>query len=251
MTTKLHVLSGGRLRMPRSFYYPDAPRGETFELPVSCALIRHKQGNVLFDTGCSPRAAEDTQAYWGQFSKVMSPIHAADDAVVRQLPKVGLGPDDIDVVVCSHLHTDHCGCNSAFARASVICTAAELEAAREGGGAYLAEDWDLGRPFDTFSGVRDVFGDGQLTLLEMPGHTPGMAIAHLVLGSGPVVLASDAIPVAEVLEKRYAPRGTWDAERSIAALAEIARLRDDGATVLFGHDDAQWRSLKTGAYAYE
>jgi N-acyl homoserine lactone hydrolase len=56
---KLHFLSGGRLRMRRSIYQPDATKDETIELPVSCALIRHPQGNVLFDTGCNPQAGHD------------------------------------------------------------------------------------------------------------------------------------------------------------------------------------------------
>ena len=48
------LLSGGRVRMRKSVYFPDADRSETIELPVSCVLLRHPQGNVLFDTGCHP-----------------------------------------------------------------------------------------------------------------------------------------------------------------------------------------------------
>ena len=51
---KMHALSGGRVRMRKSVYVPDADRSETIELPVSCFLLRHAQGNVLFDTGCHP-----------------------------------------------------------------------------------------------------------------------------------------------------------------------------------------------------
>ena len=46
---KMHLLSGGRLRMRKSVYFPDAERSESVELPVSCALFRHSQGNVLFE----------------------------------------------------------------------------------------------------------------------------------------------------------------------------------------------------------
>ena len=55
---KMHCLSGGRVRMRKSIYVPDADRSETIELPVSCVLLRHPQGNVLFDTGCHPSVAE-------------------------------------------------------------------------------------------------------------------------------------------------------------------------------------------------
>jgi len=248
---RLHLLSGGRLRMRRRAYYPEAEPGQTFELPVSCALLKHPQGNVLFDTGCSPRGATDTNAYWGDFAKVMTPIYETEDVVVNQLPKAGLTAEDVDVVICSHLHTDHCGCNAFFRRATVVCTATELTAARNGGGGYLAADWDHDQAFDTFVGTRDVFGDGRLTLLEVPGHTAGMAIGHVVLDRHAFVLASDAAPVRDTLDKRYAPKGTWDVDKALQALDEIARLQSDGAEVIFGHDDAQWRGLRTGADYYD
>ncbi|MGC1858684.1 MAG: N-acyl homoserine lactonase family protein, partial [Pseudolabrys sp.] len=55
-------------------YDPAADRGETFEAPVSCVLLRHPQGNVLFDTGCHPSVAEDAAARWGGMAKFIVPI---------------------------------------------------------------------------------------------------------------------------------------------------------------------------------
>jgi hypothetical protein len=36
--------------------------------------VRHEKGNVLFDTGYYPAAAEDPQARWGGLAKMMMPI---------------------------------------------------------------------------------------------------------------------------------------------------------------------------------
>ena len=127
---RMHILSGGRIRMRKSTYIPDVDRSEMIELPVSCALLRHSQGNVLFDTGCHPSIAEDPEPRWGALTKFMHPIMSRDDNVISGLTEVGLVPDDVDVVVCSHLHTDHCGCNSFFSKATVIVHALELEAAK-------------------------------------------------------------------------------------------------------------------------
>ena len=127
---KMHFLSGGRVRMRKSIYLPDADRGETIELPVSCALLRHRQGNVLFDTGCHPSVPEHPQARWGDLAKFMVPIMQPGDNVVTGLAAIGLDPDDIDVVVCSHLHPDHCGRNAFFGKATFVIHARELEAAR-------------------------------------------------------------------------------------------------------------------------
>ena len=45
---KLNFLAAGRLRMKKSIYVSAADRSETIDLPVSCALIRHIQGFVVF-----------------------------------------------------------------------------------------------------------------------------------------------------------------------------------------------------------
>ena len=60
---------------------------------------------------------------------------------------IGISADDVDVVVCSHLHPDHCGCNAFFKRASIIVHAKEIEAARKPNAVpmgYLASEWDFG-----------------------------------------------------------------------------------------------------------
>jgi N-acyl homoserine lactone hydrolase len=251
---KMNLLSGGRLRYLRRLYYPAAARDATFELPVISVLLRHSQGNVLFDTGCHPDVATDAAARWQGLEQRLVPIFAAEDTVLHQLPKVGLCADDIDVVVCSHLHTDHCGCNVFFPRATIVVHADELAAARAPDAiaqGFYPEDWDLGQRTDVMTAARDLFGDGSMTLLPVPGHTPGMTIAHVVLpDSGAFVLASDAAPVAACLADRYAPRNSWNDALTVAALHEIARLEADGATVIYGHDDVQWQALRKGADAY-
>ena len=250
---KMHVLSGGRLRMCRSVYYPAADRSEMIELPVSCALLKHQQGLVLFDTGCHPSVATQAEARWGSLAHLMVPIFAEQDAVISQLPLAGVAADDIDVVVCSHLHPDHCGCNVFFPRATVMAQASEVAAARAEGPSqgYLPVEWDHPNLADPVDGERDLFGDGRITLLPMPGHTPGTMVAHVALDrDGAFVLASDAVAVRWHLDQRYAPKNTWDTDRAIASIEAIARLQQDGATVLFGHDAEQWAGLRTGAEHY-
>jgi glyoxylase-like metal-dependent hydrolase (beta-lactamase superfamily II) len=238
---RMHLLSGGGLSMPRMVYYPDARREDWFDMPVSCALFRHTQGVALFDTGCHPDAADHGEGRWGRSAaRYSKPIFRREDAVIGQLPQAGLTAEDVDLVICSHLHYDHCGCNAFFARATVICQARELTAA---GGedaewkGFLRREWDVGLP---------------LTLVPLPGHTPGSMGAHAVLDrSGTFLLASDAAPVAASLAKRTVPKNTWDPRLYLASLDDIARHADDGATVLFGHDNAQWNSVRRGALYYD
>ena len=250
---RLHFLSGGRLRMQRRTYFHEPDRNATFELPVICTLVRHAQGNLLFDTGCHPSVIEDAEARWGEPARRVVPIFDAAQALPAQLALAGLEAGDIDIVVCSHLHMDHCGCNALFTRATVLAHAAEVAAARAGTPelGYYAADWDLGRPIETFEAPHDVFGDGRVMLLPMPGHTPGMTVAHVALDrDGVFLLASDAVPVRNTLDARFIPKNSWDMDLTANALDTIACFEDDGATVICGHDEAQWQGLRKGAASY-
>ncbi len=252
---KMHILSGGRVRMKKSVYVPEAERQETIELPVSCYLLRHPQGNVLFDTGCHPSTATDAESRWGLLARVMVPLSGPQDNVIDQLRLVGLDPDDIDVVVNSHFHSDHCGCNEFFKRATIICHARELEVAssdRAEMKGYLSVDWKQDRPVETIDGQKDLFNDGRIVLLPMPGHTAGMTGALVSLEtSGSFYLASDSAPLQSNLDQDVNPRNTSIPEDNAKSMAEIRRIQAGGATVLFGHDDAQWQTLRHGQEHYD
>src|ERR1700687_616741 len=173
---KLQFLSAGRLRLKKSVYIRGADRIETFEAPVISALIRHQQGNVLFDTGRHPSVVEHGEERWGSMIKVVTPVMRAEDTLLPSLACVGVNLDDIDVVVNSHFHPDHCGCNQFFRKATILAHAREIEAAKAAGAeaaGYLKTDWDYGQPIEAVSGERDLFGDSSVVLVPLPGHTPG------------------------------------------------------------------------------
>jgi glyoxylase-like metal-dependent hydrolase (beta-lactamase superfamily II) len=252
---KMHLLSGGRLRMRKNIFVPDADKSETIELSVPCALIRHARGNVLFDTGCHPTVFEQAEARWGGLARLMTPSMPAGENVVNELSGLGLSCDDIDLVVCSHLHPDHCGCNSFFKRATFIIHRNEVEAARAPGAqaqGYLAAEWEQEAPLDMIDGERDVFGDGRMVLLPLPGHTPGTTGALVALDrSGTFFLASDTVSLRTTLDTGVAPKNTWNAEALLRSLAEIRRIEARGVQILCGHDARQWVSLRKGVEAYE
>ncbi len=252
---KLQFISAGRLRLKKSIYDRSADRSETFEAPVSSALIRHKQGNVLFDTGCHPSVVEHGEERWGSLMKVMTPVMGAQDTLLPNLACVGINPDDIDVVVNSHFHPDHCGCNEFFRKATIIAHTKEIEAAKAPGAetaGYLRADWDHGQKADAVDGERDLFGDGKLVLIPLPGHTPGTLGASVNLEwDGSFLLVSDAVSLRANLDADTVPRNTWNAEALLKSFAEIRRIEKSGATIVCGHDDAQWKGLRKGAEAYE
>jgi glyoxylase-like metal-dependent hydrolase (beta-lactamase superfamily II) len=252
---KMHFLSGGRVRMRKATFIPGTDRSETIELPVMCTLLRHRQGNVLFDTGCHPDVPDDPAARWHGMEKFMVPIMPKGDNVLTGLKAVGVEPDDIDVVVCSHLHPDHCGCNAFFKKAIVMVHADEVAAARAPDAVtmgFLAGEWDVGLPRDELDGQRDVFGDERIVLIPLPGHTRGSMGARVALDrDGTFLLAADTVTLRSTLDTGVIPRNTWNGEALTKSLAEVARIERQGATVICGHDDAQWQTLRKGADAYE
>src|SRR5215213_5582551 len=252
---RMHFLSGGRVRMRKSTYIPDADRDETIELPVISALLRHPRGNVLFDTGCPPAVAEDAASRWHGMEKFMTPTMPKGENVLTGLSAIGVEPADIDVVICSHLHPDHCGCNAFFKCATVLVHVREVAAARAPDAVkmgFLAGEWDVGLPLDELSGERDVFGDGRIVLIELPGHTRGSMGALVALErDGTFLLASDTVSLRATLDRNVPPRNTWSADALLKSWEEVRRIESQGATVICGHDDAQWQTLRKGADAYE
>jgi len=133
--------------------------------------------------------------------------------------------------------------------------AKELEAARADDAlamGYIHHDWELNRIIQTVHGDHDVFGDGRLTLIPLPGHTLGSIGVHAVLDrSGAFLLASDAAPVEASLRQHYAPSNTVDVDLYLASLDIIGQYEREGAMVLFGHDDAQWQRVRKGRNSYD
>lgn len=252
---RMHVLQAGRLRMRAAVYLPEAPREATIDLPVLAYLLRHRQGNVLFDSGCHPLALADPQARWGAMTKVMQPVGDPRINLLSQLAALSIEPDDIDVVINSHFHTDHCGCNAFFERATFFCHARELAAAdapdavRSG---YLAIDWRHPMPLKTIDAQHDLFDDGRIVLVPLPGHTAGSIGARIELPrDGAFLLASDAVPLRAVLERELTPRNTIDPHAAAFSLREVERMQSAGVQIVFGHDPQQFETLRTGAAGYQ
>ena len=251
----MHFLSGGRLRMKRRIFVPDADRAEDIEMPVISTLFRHRAGNVLFDTGCHPSVETDAEERWGGMARLMTPIAPPRSSVIDSLAQVNLRPEDIDVVVNSHLHPDHCGCNEFFTRATFFCHEHEFAAATADDAAakgFLRAEWDHPMDMRTIAGEFDVFDDSRLVTITLPGHTPGLIGMRAELDqSGTFLIASDAISLRRNLDNDEVPRNAWDGDALLRSY-DIARDHEvRGATIICGHDDDQWQRLRTGQDAYD
>ena len=186
--------------MRKAVYLPEADRSETIELPVSCALLHHGQGNVLFDTGCHPSVPEDPEGRWGGLAKLMVPIMQPGDHVSparrsrararRHRHRRLLASAPRPLRLQRLLRGQH---SSSMPRNS---PPPALRAEKAAG--YLAAEWEQPMPVDEIEDQRDVFGDGRIILIPLPGHTPGIdRRADVTLErSGRFLLAADTVACA-------------------------------------------------------
>jgi len=100
-------------------------------------------------------------------------------------------------------------------------------------------------------GTRDLFDDGKVVIIRCRPYSGSIGALVALEKSGSFLLASDAVSVRPALDLDFAPRNTWNVDALHKSFAEIRRIEASGATVICGHDDAQWRSLRKGADAYD
>jgi glyoxylase-like metal-dependent hydrolase (beta-lactamase superfamily II) len=109
-----------------------------------------------------------------------------------------------------------------------------------------ASSTSIGADYELVDGEHDVFGDGAVVLLPTFGHTPGPQSVRVRAGKGSEhVLTADACYTRENMDRDVLPTVLWDPEEMSRSLAALRNLRDrQGATVLYGHDAAQWETLR-------
>jgi len=249
----VHVLCGGYVDLDRSVFFSDEGPGTRVTAPVPCFLVVHPRGVVLFDTGIHRSALTDPVGRLGERRARLFRLRSRPgDEVVSQLALLGLGPGDVRYVVNSHLHFDHCGGNEFFPRSTFLVQRPEMEAARAAmagaTGRYSPSPIDFDHPLDyqMVDGEHDIFGDGQLVLVPTYGHTPGhQSLAVRRGGGAELVLTADACYTRENMDRGVLPGVVWDAGEMAHSLARLRAMRDrGGATVIYGHDTAQWEGLR-------
>jgi glyoxylase-like metal-dependent hydrolase (beta-lactamase superfamily II) len=211
--------------------------------------VSHPRGRLLFDTGVHCQARVDPVGRLGpERMKRLTVKSRPGDDVVPQLARLGLTPEDVRFVANSHLHFDHCGGNEFFPRATFLVQRPELDAARRPGFApgYNPSPVDFDHPlaYAMLDGEHDVFGDGTVILLPTYGHTPGHQSLLVRAGKTQLVCASDACYTRDNMDRDVLPTILWNASVMRESLASLRKLRDQaGATMLYGHDPAQWDAL--------
>jgi N-acyl homoserine lactone hydrolase len=218
--------------------YPDTKMA----LVGSCYLIKHDSDYLLWDTGLPAGlkgAPQDPAA-------VLAPTLKAD--LPSQLAELGLTPEAITMLGISHYHFDHTGQAADFPQARLLIGAKDIDTLKmEPLPAYaqgfadpapLAHWISGGGSVEAVTGDKDVFGDGSVVMLQMPGHTPGETALMVNLAvMGPVLLSGDVVHFAEQLGRDGVPGFNFDRAETLASIDRMKRLvANRKARLIIQHD---------------
>ena len=215
-----------------TFQYPPGPR----PLVGSCYLIRHGDRYLLWDTGMS-------DALIGKPFDNEQQTQSLKRSILDQLKQINVAPEQIGFVGISHFHGDHTGQAKHFPNATL---------------AIGQGDWDLLKGSDErlkdvranlahwlsgtgkaapFARDVDVFNDGSVVMLALPGHTPGHSGLLVRLASGPVLLSGDQYHFTEAVKNRGVPSFNMNRADTLASHDRFDRIAANlGAKVIIQHE---------------
>ena len=276
-TVRVHPLrSGDILLPPLAFERPGGPfakaRGMGLHVarsrwqwaPVPAFLVEHPSaGPLLVDSGLHASVAADPAISLGRRQSLLLPVRAsAGQDVPSQLRARGVAPEQVAVVVMTHLHNDHASGAIQFPDATFVVTSHEWRIASAGGFAEGYRHAHFDQPLDWrtidhaapaasghagFNRAADLFGDGSVQLLFTPGHTRGhQSVLLRLTGDRSLLLTGDAAYTQRSIERGLVPIFCADQHLYRRSLREIrAHVAGPNHDVICGHDAERWPQLES------
>lgn len=218
--------------------------GQTRTMTDSCYVIRNGDRYLLWDAGLSGQLLGTSATQW-IFTMSL------DRTIVDQLGDIGLTPENITFLGLSHYHDDHIGQASDFAGSTLLMNQRDIAAIRDlpiaSAQAALAP-WIFGDAASVdFGRDHDVFGDGSVMILSMPGHTPGhSSLLVRLLETGPVLLTGDLYHFREQIENRGVPVFNTDRADTLASFERFLQIDQAlEAMIVIQHDPGDLERLPT------
>lgn len=241
--------------------------------PAFAFLLKHPQhGAMLFDTGYSEHFFNATQQLPERLYRISTPPRLGKKESLRsQLAQEGMEPASVTTVMLSHLHGDHIGGLRDFPSSKILCSREALEDLRERGRVsalkhgllpeLLPPDFDqrvrwiedtpratLSSEFCEFGAGYDLWSDGSMLAVSLPGHAPGhYGLLFRAVGDEQVFLIADAVWSSQALIDGIAPPAfvtSWlgNTELYRATLGRLQRLRSANPHLrIIPSHCAQWR----------
>lgn len=245
---KLYVLNCGEgTAGDISRWTPGLNEGKTMDFVDTCYLIKHGKDWFLWDTGIADAVAAMPNGLVPADPKAVT--WRRPKTLAAQLDQLGLKPDDVKAMAVSHTHPDHSGNVELFPQATLYVQKSEYDWP----GANNEPRFKPSHPVELLAGDKDVFGDGSVTILSTPGHTPGhQSLLVRLPKTGAVVLSGDAVHFRDNWDNRRVPAMNTSNELSTASMQKIADTLDkEKAQLWINHDKAQRDGQKMSPEFYD
>jgi N-acyl homoserine lactone hydrolase len=215
--------------------------GKPYKLVDSCYLIRHGSDYLLWDTGLSGDVF-GKKVVDGVFTLTLKA------RIVPQLAQIGVTPEQVRFVGISHRHFDHIGQVGDFPQATLLIGAGDFTAIKADSPAATVpfKAWISGSAkVEAIDGDKDVFGDGSVVMLGMPGHTTGHhALLVRLKSTGPVLLSGDQFHATESFEHDQVPTYNTDRADTLASIDRFKQIASNlKAKIVIQHEPADVAKL--------
>lgn len=262
MPIKWQLIEAGFCRHPEWLTKRDG-RLQPCEFPAVVALLEHPvHGRILFDTGYSEHFLNATASLPEALYRWVTPVtYVPQNSVAAQLVTKGLATNDIAHVILSHFHGDHVGGLRDFTQASIHCSAqgwSDLQSHSRIGGLRLgllpsllppdfaartqsfeaAPRCELPEELSSLGHGYDLFRDGSVIAIELPGHAAGHFGIYFIDAQGrKIFLLGDAAWSSDAIERNVPPPSivsSWlgDTEIYRNTLSLLHRVSRESPTIL-------------------
>jgi glyoxylase-like metal-dependent hydrolase (beta-lactamase superfamily II) len=201
--------------------------GLMVQLTFSCYLIRHGGDYLIWDTG----------------NPVGNTPTAPKTSLTDLLAQLELTPAQVKYVGISHYHGDHTGQASQFPQATLLIGKGDWDVvsdpkAAAGTSAPFTHWITGGGKVEPVVGDKDIFGDGTVVMLNMPGHTPGHhSLLVKLKDMGNVLISGDLAHFHENYDTNGVPTFNTDRAATIASIDRFKQIAKNlKATVIIQHD---------------
>ena len=188
----VYQLPTGVTRRSAGFAYRGGSLFDRRDFAMTAVLVTHPQGDLLIDTGFG--SAIDAQLQMMPFWFRATTPYTRGRSAAEQLDAVGYDRAALRALLLTHAHWDHVSGVPEFPGTPVWVTAEERRFITDGGwitafarsfgdAHYEEYEFESG-PYLGFARSHDVYGDGSVVVVPVPGHTPGSVVVFLTLPSG-------------------------------------------------------------------
>jgi len=214
-------------------------------------LENERHGAVLFDTGYSSRFFTETAQWPYRIYRFLAPATLSEpEGIAGILRRRGIAPESVPHVIVSHWHADHIGGLRDFPNAAIHASKEGWDAVKDLTGLAAVRKGflpglvpaDLGERLRWLEDGGDLFGDGSIAAIALPGHAAGQIGIRFAGSDGrPVLLAADACWLSAAFRGNRMPHGVtallhdWEAYRQTLARLHRLHLEEPELTIVPCH----------------